>query len=100
MSSIEKQIWQKLKQIPDPELNVSIVDLGLIYKIKVDKGKAKIIMTLTTMGCPLFGLIQKTIEDKVGEIKTIDNVEVELVFEPAWNMEMISEDAKLKLGLM
>lgn len=100
MNILEKQVWEKLKTIPDPELDVSIVDLGLIYKVKISKGKAKITMTLTTSGCPLFGLIQKTIEEKVREIETIDNVEVELVFEPAWNMEMISEEAKIKLGLM
>lgn len=100
MNSLEKEVWQKLKQIPDPELNVSLVDLGLIYKVKVSKGKAKITMTLTSMGCPLFGMIQKTVEEKVGEIHTIDNVEVELVFEPAWSMDLMSEEAKVKLGLI
>ncbi len=100
MIELEKQVWEKLKQIPDPELDVSLVDLGLIYKVKVAKGKAKITMTLTTIGCPLFGLIQKTVEQKVGEIRTIDNVEVDLVFDPPWNMEMLSDEARIKLGLI
>ena len=100
MTLIEKQVWQKLGEIPDPELNISLVDLGLIYKVKVNKGKAKITMTLTTMGCPLFGIIQKTVEEKIREIKTIDNVEVDLTFDPPWNMDKISQEAKIKLGLI
>jgi len=100
MSKLEKQAWELLKQIPDPELNISLVDLGLIYKVEVKEGKAKVIMTLTTIGCPLYGVIQKTVEEKLLEIKEVQNVEVELTFDPPWTMELISEEAKLKLGLI
>ena len=100
MTTLEKQVWQKLREIPDPELNISIVDLGLIYKVKVKDGQAKITMTLTTIGCPLFGTIQKTIENKVAELKQIDNVKIDLTFKPAWSMDKMSEDAKIKLGLI
>lgn len=100
MTLIEKQVWEKLAQIPDPELNISLVDLGLIYKVKVNKGKAKITMTLTSMGCPLFGMIQKAVEEKVREVKTIENVEVDLTFDPPWNMDLMSQEAKIKLGLI
>jgi metal-sulfur cluster biosynthetic enzyme len=100
MTKIEKKVWQKLKQVVDPELNISIVDLGLVHKVKVDKNQVQIVMTLTTIGCPLFSLIEKEVENKVKEVKEIQSVEVKLVFEPAWNMEMISEEAKEQLGLI
>lgn len=100
MRKIEQAVWSKLKEIPDPELNISIVDLGLIYTVTVKDEKAKIRMTLTTIGCPLFGTIQKMVEDKVGEVPEIKAVETELVFDPPWSMDMISEDAKVKLGIL
>ncbi|OGK64804.1 hypothetical protein A2313_00265 [Candidatus Roizmanbacteria bacterium RIFOXYB2_FULL_41_10] len=100
MTLLEKQVWQKLAEIPDPELNISIVDLGLIYKVKIKDGQAKITMTLTTIGCPLFGTIQKSIENKVSELKQIDNVKIDLTFKPAWSMDRMSQDAKIKLGLI
>ncbi len=99
MTILEKQVWEKLREIPDPELNISIVDLGLIYKVTIKDGQAKITMTLTTIGCPLFGTIQKTIENKVAELKQIDNVKIDLTFKPAWSMDKMSTDAKIKLGL-
>ena len=100
MTILEKQVWEKLREIPDPELNISIVDLGLIYKVTIKDGQAKITMTLTTIGCPLFGTIQKTIENKVAELKQIDNVKIDLTFKPAWSMDKMSTDAKIKLGLI
>lgn len=100
MTETEKAIWQKLKEIPDPELNISIVDLGLVYEVKIKDDKAKIKMTLTTIGCPLFGTIQKMVEDKVQEVPAIKAVETELVFDPPWSMDMISEEAKMKLGIL
>lgn len=100
MTKLEKQVWQKLKEIPDPELNVSIVDLGLIYKVEIRKQVAKITMTLTTIGCPLFAVIQQTIEEKVGEVKSINKVKIDLTFDPPWSMDLMSDDAKIKLGLI
>jgi metal-sulfur cluster biosynthetic enzyme len=100
MTKLETLIWSKLKEIPDPELNVSIVDLGLIYGVKIKDEKAKIKMTLTTIGCPLFGTIQKMVENKLTEVSGVKVVETELVFEPPWSMDMISEEAKIKLGII
>ena len=99
MSKIEHLVWEKLKTIPDPELNISLVDLGLVYAVKVNGGQAQITMTLTSIGCPLFGIIQKTVEDKVREVEGIEDVEVALTFDPPWSMDKLSEEAKLKLGL-
>lgn len=98
--NIEKAIEEKLKLVLDPELGVSIWDLGLIYSISVSaEGTCKITMTLTTIGCPLFGQIQKEIEDRVMEIPEINEVETELTFDPPWSAEKMSQDAKIQLGL-
>ena len=95
----KKLIMQKLNEVLDPELGISVVDLGLIYKVKLDKkGNVGILMTLTTMGCPLFELIREPIEKKLKAIDGIDRVEVNLTFEPPWNVEKMSKEAKIKLG--
>ncbi len=98
--SLKNQVIEKLKLVLDPELGVSIVDLGLIYKVTVSKeGICHIDMTLTTIGCPLFGQIQKEIEDRVMEIEAIEDVEVKLTFDPPWDTSKMTEEAKIQLGL-
>ncbi len=99
-SPLEEKVKSELNRVLDPELGVSIVALGLIYEIHVNDEKiCKILMTLTTIGCPLFGQIQKEIEDKVMEIEEIEDVEIELSFDPPWNPDMMAPEAKIQLGL-
>lgn len=94
------KITEKLKLVLDPELGVSIVDLGLIYGITVSpEGVCTITMTLTTIGCPLFGQIQKEIEDRVMEIDAIEDVKVDLTFDPVWTADKMTEEARIQLGL-
>ena len=97
----KKIVLSKLTEVMDPELNISIVDLGLIYDIKIIKNKkVKIIMTLTTIGCPLFSLIETQIKDKMKELKFKDkDVLLELTFDPPWSMEKMSKKAKAILGI-
>jgi len=96
----KNQIISALKKVLDPELNVSIYDLGLIYDITIGKkGDVKILMTLTSIGCPLFTTIQSEIEERVTKVKGVTSVEIELTFDPAWNMDKMSKGAKEKLGL-
>ena len=98
--TIESSVREQLRKVLDPELGVSIVDLGLIYGISVSPEKVcTITMTLTTIGCPLFGQIQKEIEDRVMELDSIDEVVVNLVFDPVWTAEKMSEEARIQLGL-
>lgn len=98
--SIEESVREKLHLVLDPELGISIVELGLIYGIAVDaEGKCTITMTLTTMGCPLFGQIQKEIEDRVMELDEIEDVETALTFDPPWTIEKMTPEAKIQLGL-
>jgi len=98
----KKQIEGVLKTIPDPEIGVSLWDLGLIYNIDIDAktGKVGILMTLTTIGCPLFDQIEGPVRQEVGKLEGVKAVEVELTFEPPWNMDRMSEAAKAQLGFM
>lgn len=97
---LKQAVKDKLKLVLDPELGVSILDLGLIYEIIVTpEGVCTITMTLTTIGCPLFAQIQKEIEDRVLEIPEIDDVKIELTFDPPWTVDKMTEDTKIQLGL-
>ena len=88
-----------LKKINDPEIPVSIVDLGLIYDVKVEKGVAKIKMTLTTPGCPLGNILDKEIKEAVAKLPGIKDVKVDVIWDPPWSPDRMSKEAKTKLGL-
>jgi FeS assembly SUF system protein len=90
-----------LRTIFDPEIPVNIYDLGLIYKLDVDaEGKVEVRMTLTAPACPVAGTFPATVEARLYEVPGVTEVRVELVWEPAWSMSNLSEDAKLQLGLL
>ena len=96
----KQDIIKVLKTIPDPEINVSLWDLGLIYKITVGaKGNISILMTLTSIGCPLFSTMEGQIKEKIGVIKGVKSVDIDLTFEPAWTMDLMSKKAKMELGM-
>ena len=93
------QVEKALDAIPDPEIGVSILQLGLIYKIDLDKvGNVHIVMTLTSIGCPLFDQIAEPIRESIGAIKGVKKVEVELTFDPPWTPDTMSKEAKMQLG--
>ncbi len=93
------KIMLKLEEVIDPELFISIVDLGLVYDVKIEDHKVYITMTLTTIGCPLFYTIEKDIHDRVMEVEGVKGVHVELVFDPPWSMERLSEKGKAVMGI-
>ena len=101
---IEQQIWDQLKTCYDPEIPVNIVDLGLIYDLKIDESKTgnkvDIKMTLTAPGCGMGPVISDEGDRKGNGIDGIDHVSVELVWEPMWTREMMSEAAQLELGML
>ncbi len=90
-----------LKTVPDPELNVSIWDLGLVYEVHVEPqtNNVRILMTLTSIGCPLFSTIESQMKESLGKIPGIKTITIDLTFEPPWTMERMSQDAKLTLGM-
>lgn len=92
-------VINKLKKVMDPELHINIVDLGLIYDVVVSNEEIRVVMTLTTPGCPLAPVIDKLIKRALGELRA-DKVSVELVWEPAWSVRRMSEEGKLRLGMI
>ena len=101
---IEQQIWDQLKTCYDPEIPVNIVELGLIYDLKINDlpvGKEVLIkMTLTAPGCGMGPVIADEVDRKVNGLKDVESVSVDLVWEPMWNRDMMSEEAQLELGMM
>lgn len=97
---IEQMVISVLKNCFDPEIPVDIYELGLIYELKIDeKNNVYIKMTLTSPACPVAGSLPGEVKEKVKAIKQVNDVYIDLVWEPAWNMEMMTEEAKLTLGL-
>lgn len=94
-----EMVLENLKKVMDPELHVDIVSLGLIYKTEVKEKKIKVTMTLTTPGCPLAPEIDRLVRQALKPLGEYE-VELELVWEPAWSKERMSEEAKLKLGMI
>lgn len=98
---LETEIFRVLKNIYDPEIPVSIYDLGLIYEVDVDeKQKVKIVMTLTAPNCPMADDLIKEVREKVEKIKGVKEVKLNLVFDPPWDKSMMSDEARLELGFM
>jgi len=97
---VKEKIIAEIRKIYDPEVPVNIYELGLIYDIKVIENKAKIKMTLTSPNCPVAESLPVEIEEKVKVISDVKKVTVEIVFEPTWTKEMMSEEAKLELGML
>ncbi|NIJ43585.1 FeS assembly SUF system protein [Wenyingzhuangia heitensis] len=98
---IGDKIVNVLKTIYDPEIPVDIYELGLIYDVLVNESSdVKILMTLTSPNCPVAETMPKEVEEKVAALEEINNVEVELTFDPTWTQDMMSEEAKLELGFL
>ena len=97
---LEKEIVEAIKKVYDPEIPVNIYELGLIYKIDIRKsGNVEITMTLTSPFCPVAGSLPKEVAARASEVEGVKKANVELVFEPPWSMDLMSEEAKLKLNL-
>lgn len=94
----KEDVMKVLKECYDPEIGISLVDLGLIYDVKVDKDKVNIKMTLTTPGCPMHAFMVQDVQEKVKAMKGVKEVNVELVWDPPWTPDRISKEAKKKLG--
>ena len=98
---IGEKVVSILKTIYDPEIPVDIYELGLIYDVFVNEDyNVKIIMTLTSPNCPVAETLPKEVEEKVDSIESIKSAKVEITFDPPWNKDLMSEEAKLELGLL
>ena len=98
---LEEKIVKMLKTVYDPEIPVNIYDLGLIYKVDIDERQnVRLDMTLTAPNCPAADFILEDVRQKLESIEGINTVEVNLVFEPEWDREMMTEEDKLELGML
>ena len=92
-------VIEALRQVEDPELGMDVVDLGLLYDVEIDGSKVKVIHSLTSMGCPAGPMIQEDISRVAGEVPGVENVDIELTWDPPWTPERMSDDAKFILGI-
>jgi FeS assembly SUF system protein len=100
-TELGEKIVRVLKTIYDPEIPVDIYELGLIYDVMVNEDyEVKILMTLTTPNCPVAESLPLEVEDKVKSLKMVKDAEVEITFDPPWTQELMSEEAKLELGML
>ena len=98
--NLKDKVITEIKKIYDPEIPVNIYELGLIYDIKIDeKNNVKVNMTLTTPNCPVAESLPKEVKDSIMEIKEVNKVDLDLVWDPPWDKSMMSEAAKLELNL-
>jgi metal-sulfur cluster biosynthetic enzyme len=91
-------VVEALRQVEDPELGMDIVDLGLMYDVKVDGPKVHVLFTLTSMGCPVGPMIEQQIQEVTYALPGVEEVEAELTWDPPWSPEKMSDDAKFILG--
>ena len=98
---VEDQVWQALRSIYDPEIPVNLVDLGLIYGVNIEQSshQVRITMTLTAPACGMGPVLVSDIKYRVAKVPHVESVEVDLVFDPPWTRDMMSDEAKLETGL-
>ena len=94
----KNDVLEALRQVEDPELGMDIVDLGLVYEVEMEGPKAKVLYSLTSMGCPAGPLIAGDMESAVRSVEGVEDVELELTFDPPWTPDKMSDDAKFILG--
>ena len=99
MSELKEKIIENIKKVHDPEIPVNIYELGLIYDIKINDGNVEVVMTLTSPFCPVAGSLPKEVAARVSEVEGVKKANVELVFEPPWTMDLMSNEAKLELNM-
>lgn len=99
MPVTEEQAWDVLRTCYDPEIPLNIVDLGLVYEVKIENDIVNVKMTLTAQGCPAHGLISDNVRDSLKQLPGIKDATVEVVWDPPWDPSRISEEGKRRLGI-
>ena len=94
-----QSVINTMKNVYDPEIPVNVVDLGLVYGVEVDEGDVHVLMTLTAAGCGMGPMIAQQAEWAISELEGVEDVEVEMTFDPPWSPELITEDGKKLLGI-
>ena len=94
----KEEVLELLRTVEDPELGMDVVDLGLVYDVEVEGSKVKVLYSLTSMGCPAGPLIAQDIGSAIRQVEGVEDVELELTFDPPWTPDKMSDDAKFILG--
>ena len=95
----EEEVWEALKEIVDPEVGANIVDLGLVYEVRVDNGNEIYVkMTLTVPGCPLMNILPAQVEERLSQIEGVEKVTVQLTFDPPWTPDRMSKELREMYG--
>ena len=101
IADIGENIIKALKTVFDPEIPVDIYELELVYDVQISEdGDVKVVMTLTTPNCPVAESLPQEVKEKVAAVENVKSVDLELTFEPSWNKDMMSEEAKFELGIL
>jgi len=95
----EEVVTEALKEVYDPELHYNIVDLGLVYDVEIKDGGVHVLMTLTTPACPIGPMVIEQIQENLGILPGVKDVDVEITFDPLWSPEMMSDEARADLGI-
>jgi metal-sulfur cluster biosynthetic enzyme len=96
----QEDVYNALAKVEDPELALPITDLGLVYDVQVEGSRADVKMTLTTIGCPLVGTLTDIAEKAILEVPGIKEAHVEIIWDPPWSVDMMSDEARMRLGML
>ena len=100
MAVSKEKVMETLKGVTDPEMHVNIVDLGLVYEVKIDKGMVVVVMTLTSPACPVGPMILDAVEQNIKKMDGVKGVKVDITWDPPWETDKMSEEAKMELGII
>lgn len=96
----EEEVWEALKAVTDPEIGIDVVNLGLVYDVQIENSSVKVLMTLTSMGCPATGLLEFQAKEAVGTVDGVNDVAVDWTFDPPWSPDRMTEEGRDMLQAM
>lgn len=96
-TALELELWDAIDEIPDPHMPVSIVELGMVYDVRLDAGTVTVEMTFPCMGCPAYDMIQDDIRDAAGAFEAVESVEIDIVWDPVWSKDILAPEVRAQL---
>lgn len=96
----EEEVWEALKAVTDPEIGIDVVNLGLVYDVQIENSSVKVLMTLTSMGCPATGLLEFQAKEAVGTVDGVNDVAIDWTFDPPWSPDRMTEEGRDMLQAM
>jgi metal-sulfur cluster biosynthetic enzyme len=97
-TDLERELWAAIDEVEDPHMPVSIVELGMVYDVRADGGAATVEMTFPCMGCPAYDMIQDDVREQVTDFDAVDDVDIEIVWDPVWSKDRLAPEVREQLG--